>query len=188
VDRDLEPGSELPRDDFDWFDDGREPLPVAGLVAMVCLVVVIALVVATPVRVRAVHGPRLTRAPSPGPLGSPRSPDQFVEQALLAGSVGRRVLGVPLRPDHPARLALDGLDQPVLAPAGRATPSPSPSTPWWWWENTTRRPHRRRGRDRAPVGELDVVGDRVGTARRAVRDEPVLGGRSCTASRRTPRS
>ena len=50
MDRHPEPGSELPEDDFDWFDDGaEEPLRRPVWWRWVALVVVIALVVATPV-------------------------------------------------------------------------------------------------------------------------------------------
>jgi hypothetical protein len=50
VDRDPEPGSELPEDDSDWFDDGAdEPLRRPVWWRWVAVVVVIALVVATPV-------------------------------------------------------------------------------------------------------------------------------------------
>ena len=46
VDRHPEPGSELPEDDFDWLDD---PLPRPVWWRWVAVVVVIAMVVATPV-------------------------------------------------------------------------------------------------------------------------------------------
>jgi hypothetical protein len=50
VDRHPEPGSELPEDDFDWFDEGADVEPLRRPVwwRWVALVVVIALVVATP--------------------------------------------------------------------------------------------------------------------------------------------
>jgi len=50
VDRYPEPGSELPEDDLDWFDDGAdEPLRRPVWWRWIAVVVVIALVVATPV-------------------------------------------------------------------------------------------------------------------------------------------
>lgn len=50
VDRHPEPGSELPEDDFDWFDDRADrPLRRPVWWRWVAVVVVIALVVATPV-------------------------------------------------------------------------------------------------------------------------------------------
>jgi hypothetical protein len=50
VDRYPEPGAELPEDDFDWFDDGPdEPLRRPVWWRWVAIVVVIAMVVATPV-------------------------------------------------------------------------------------------------------------------------------------------
>ena len=50
VDRHPEPGSELPEDDFDWFDDRPdETLRRPVWWRWVAVVVVIALVVATPV-------------------------------------------------------------------------------------------------------------------------------------------
>jgi hypothetical protein len=49
VDRYPEPRSDLPEDDFDWFDGGAdEPLRRPVLWRWVAVVVVIALVVATP--------------------------------------------------------------------------------------------------------------------------------------------
>jgi hypothetical protein len=47
VDHHPEPGSDLPEDDFDWFDEG-EPLRRPVWWRWVAVVVVIALVVATP--------------------------------------------------------------------------------------------------------------------------------------------
>ena len=50
VDRHPEPGSELPEDTFDWFDDrADEPLRRPVWWRWVAVVLVIALVVATPV-------------------------------------------------------------------------------------------------------------------------------------------
>jgi hypothetical protein len=49
VDRHQEPGSEVPDDEFVWFDDGdEEPLARPVWWRWVAVVVVIALVVATP--------------------------------------------------------------------------------------------------------------------------------------------
>ena len=47
MDHHPEPGSDLPEDDFDWFDEG-EPLRRPVWWRWVAVVVVIALVVATP--------------------------------------------------------------------------------------------------------------------------------------------
>ena len=49
MDHHPEPGSDLPEDDFDWFDDvDEQPLPRPVWWRWVAVVVVIALVVATP--------------------------------------------------------------------------------------------------------------------------------------------
>ena len=48
MDRHPEPGSDLPEDEISWFDDVDEPLPRPVWWRWVAVVVVIALVVATP--------------------------------------------------------------------------------------------------------------------------------------------